>query len=391
MTIHLHANAMLIDTDPNGRHVERIRAGTLAGSRFSVVARSYVIAAGGIENARLLLVSDGAAPRGVGNDRDQVGRHFMEHPRFRGGVMLPTDPERGIGFYGAHRVGDSTVQGYLQLTTDAARREGLSDVYMRLSPIYDPAIAAALDSVAAETANQLLDRVKDPGELVNELDDVGRDLALLAADLMTWQQAVIPGGPLVVPLPEVLAEVVRRAAAGDLETALPLIFGDAATAGLSKLVGGLPLLGIGLLTAIDQVPNPESRITLSQDRDAMGMRRAQLDWQLTDLDRYSVVRTLELLGAELARIGLGRLRIDVDDDTSSWPDDLAGGWHHMGTTRMSDDPSRGVVDRDCRVHEMDNLYIAGSSVFTTAGSGTPTMTLVALALRLADNLRESLR
>ncbi len=215
-------------------------------------------------------------------------------------------------------------------------------------------------------------------------------MALLAADLMSWQEATIPGGPLAVPLPEVVGEVARRVAAGQAESALPLVFGDIATAGVDKLAGGLPLLGIGLLTAIEQVPNPDSRVSLANERDAMGMRRVQLDWRLTDLDKHSVVRTLELLGAELGRTGLGRLRIDVDDDSNTWPEDLAGGWHHMGTTRMSDDPSRGVVDRDCRVHGVDNLYVAGSSVFTTAGTGTPTMTLVALSLRLTDHLREAL-
>jgi choline dehydrogenase-like flavoprotein len=80
----------------------------------------------------------------------------------------------------------------------------------------------------------------------------------------------------------------------------------------------------------------------------------------------------------------------VDPDSSELPRDVAGGWHHMGTTRMSDDPKRGVVDADCRVHGLSNLFVAGSSVFPTAGSGTPTLTLVALALRLADTLRRSL-
>jgi choline dehydrogenase-like flavoprotein len=113
----------------------------------------------------------------------------------------------------------------------------------------------------------------------------------------------------------------------------------------------------------------------------------RLDWRLTPLDRRSVRRTLEIFGAELGRTGLGRLRIILDDDEGVWPEDLAGGWHHMGTTRMSDDPRQGVVDRDARVHGMTNLYLAGSSVFPTPGTGTPTMMIVALAMRLADHLK----
>ncbi len=98
---------------------------------------------------------------------------------------------------------------------------------------------------------------------------------------------------------------------------------------------------------------------------------------------------LEIVAAEFGRAGLGRVQITFEETARDWPADLAGGWHHMGTTRMSDDPRTGVVDRDCRVHGFANLYVAGSSVFPTPGSGTPTMTIVALALRLADHLKEA--
>jgi choline dehydrogenase-like flavoprotein len=136
------------------------------------------------------------------------------------------------------------------------------------------------------------------------------------------------------------------------------------------------------------VPNPDSRVSLTRERDALGIPRVQLDWRLTRQDKDSVIRTLEITGAALAGAGLGRLKMLVDD-SAEWPSDLAGGWHHMGTTRMSDSPREGVVDRDCRVHGMSNLFVAGSSVFPTAGSGTPTMTIVALALRLSDHLRRT--
>ena len=121
------------------------------------------------------------------------------------------------------------------------------------------------------------------------------------------------------------------------------------------------------------------------------MRRVKLDWRLAELDKRSALRTMEILGAELGRAGLGRLRLDVSESDAGWPADTAGGWHHMGTTRMSDDPKLGVVERNCRVHGLSNLYVAGSSVFPTAGSGTPTLTLIALALRLADHLKAAFR
>lgn len=390
VTVHLHANAISIDTDQGSKHVERIRATTLAGNRFSVTARAYVIATGGLENARLLLASDAVRPDGVGNDHGLVGRYFAEHPRFRAGVILPADPRLRIGFYDSQEVGDAILQGYLTLTTAAARQERLTDVQIRLNPIYDPAIQMALDASDVGAARDLEERLGKRSELGESIGQIGQDLAAITADLMTWQQDVIAGGPLAVPLPEVVEEVVGRAASGNIEAAMPLVFGDLATAGFGQLAGGLPLDGIWLSTRIEQTPNPDSRVSLTEERDAFGMRRIQLDWQLTELDKRSVVRTLELLGAELGRTGLGRLRVEIDADPTSWPADLAGGWHHMGTTRMHDDPTRGVVDGSCRVHGMDNLYVAGSSVFTTAGSGTPTMTIVALALRLVDHLRGQL-
>ena len=88
-------------------------------------------------------------------------------------------------------------------------------------------------------------------------------------------------------------------------------------------------------------------------------------------------------------MALGRLQLQFEEDDLDWPDSPAGVCHHMGTTRMHDSPKRGVVDADCRVHGLANLYAAGSSVFPTSGSANPTLTIVALALRLADSIRRS--
>jgi choline dehydrogenase-like flavoprotein len=89
---------------------------------------------------------------------------------------------------------------------------------------------------------------------------------------------------------------------------------------------------------------------------------------------------------DLRARGLGRIVAPSED----WQDNMIGGPHHMGSTRMSSDPRQGVVDANCRVHSVDNLYVAGSSVFTTSGYANPTFTLVTLALRLADTLRKRL-
>jgi choline dehydrogenase-like flavoprotein len=123
------------------------------------------------------------------------------------------------------------------------------------------------------------------------------------------------------------------------------------------------------------------------------MPRPRLDWRLTPLDRHSFRSFYDVLGRELGQIGVGRVRMNdwVASGGESWPSSLGGGWHHMGTTRMHTDPRQGVVDPSCRVHGVGNLSIAGASVFPTAGSANPTLTLVALSLRLSDRLKSTLR
>ena len=140
----------------------------------------------------------------------------------------------------------------------------------------------------------------------------------------------------------------------------------------------------------EQAPNPDSRITLSNERNALGGRLPILDWRLTELDKRSFYAPAKLLGAELARLGIGLFRIEpwLLDGANTWSPNLVGGYHHMGTTRMAEDERQGVVDSTCKVHNVDNLYVAGSSVFPTSGNINPTLPLVALALRLADHLKQ---
>lgn len=138
----------------------------------------------------------------------------------------------------------------------------------------------------------------------------------------------------------------------------------------------------------EQSPRAESRVTLSETEvDALGVPRVELNWQVHDDDLASYAKGIELLGAELGAAGIGRAHVPLNDEGRlEWS--LQPGSHHMGTTRMSSDAATGVVDADCRAHDLDNLFIAGSSVFPTSGSANPTLTIVALAVRLADHLRE---
>jgi choline dehydrogenase-like flavoprotein len=342
VTTYLHANATRVETDEGGRTATSVRVATLSGNRFSVSARVFVVAAGAVENARLLLVSSDRHSSGLGNQNGLVGRFFLEHPRFVAGLIVPSTPHPNLGFYEDHRVGGALIRGYLASSKDFQFAEGLMDLQIRLDLGY--------------------------GDAPEDASGFARHVMTLAADLESWQEIAIPGAPVPVPYLEVIREAVSSP--GDTYT---------------YLRGQLET--IALSTRIEQAPNPDSRVLLVRERDQLGMQRVALDWRLSEVDRRNVRRTLEVLGAEVGRAGIGRLRILFDEGGPGWPDDLAGGPHHMGTTRMSDDPKQGVVDRNCRVHGMSNLFIGGSSVFPTAGGATPTLTLVALAIRLAERLK----
>lgn len=168
---------------------------------------------------------------------------------------------------------------------------------------------------------------------------------------------------------------------------------DSEGAGVGSLMEQLGSVPAGrkfaLFLRAEQPPNPNSRVRLSRERDALGMPRIELDWQVQRSLDASVRDAVWGLATSLGEQSVGRVLSYLHRDEkpkNAWPT-LWGGHHHIGTTRMSEDPRYGVVDRNCRVHDIDNLYCAGSSTFSTAGYANPTLTVCALARRLADHLR----
>jgi choline dehydrogenase-like flavoprotein len=160
------------------------------------------------------------------------------------------------------------------------------------------------------------------------------------------------------------------------------------------LLHKLGLRDVALLVRAEQAPNPESRVVLTDRTDPLGLPRLALDWRMTELDVRSVAALVKALDAELRRLGLGRVEIApwLSDPAGGWRTDPLisahpiGGYHHMGTTRMSDDPRSGVTDAFGRVHGVANLHIVGSSVFPTSSWANPTLTIAALALRTAQRV-----
>jgi choline dehydrogenase-like flavoprotein len=299
-----------------------------------------VLAAGGIENPRLLLSSNTVQTEGLGNGHDLVGRFFTDHNSCKVGTIVPTDPGIAIGFYYKQPVVGGRIFAHLSMSEAAQRRERICPVTFALLPRPEPEYTSDA-FVSFRSVGRDVKNLRFPA-------DLGRHIANIAGDLGS--------------LAELAVDTARY--------------------------GQVPIETIDVVVATVPAPNPDSRVLLSDERDALGLRRVDLDWRLTPLDKQTVRRSTELLAAEIARAGIGRMQTIVDDDDLHWPEDNKGGFHHVCTTRMAADPAMGVVDADCKVHGIDNLWIAGSSVFSTPGIGTPTFMLVALALRLADHLKE---
>lgn len=145
---------------------------------------------------------------------------------------------------------------------------------------------------------------------------------------------------------------------------------------------------LSLYCLVEQTPDPSSRVTLAEKTDALGMPFLRIDWRIGELERRSVMRLNELIVLELRRVGLLKhFRNNHLLQGINWRSEFIDRAHPSGTTRMSDSPKQGVVDRNCKMHEVEGLYIAGSSVFPTAGHANPTLLIVALAIRLADWLK----
>jgi choline dehydrogenase-like flavoprotein len=162
---------------------------------------------------------------------------------------------------------------------------------------------------------------------------------------------------------------------------------DTACFGLARLLQPRPLITeVKIQTIVEAEPNRDSRVTLSAQKDLLGMNRVKVDWQLTELVKRTFDRTVAHIAADLRRGGVADVTLDEPLEGRPWPAQLEGTWHHMGTTRMHDSEKQGVVDRNLKIHGMSNLYVAGSSVFPTVGANFPTITIAALTLRLASHL-----
>jgi choline dehydrogenase-like flavoprotein len=340
----LNANVVSIDPTPDGRKIDGVKVATLSGNRFSVRAGVYVLATGGVENARVMLASGPKGGIGIGNEHGNVGRYFIDHiyPSPTAEFYPSESSAKKFRLYALSKIAGGRVFNHVGTPDDFLERERMNDSYIALRPQLDEDYVDASEAEGVEALNEMLDSISQ-GKFPDRLGKKAIDL-LSDAD-------------------------------------------DVALSLFRKLYyGKIPITHYDCMVRVDPTPMRESRISLAEELDPLGMPRARLTWAVHQNDRVNVRRLVEKFGEEVARLGVGRVKVLFDPD-KEFPEDTGIGWHHMGTTRMSEDPRNGVVDKNCKVHSIDNLYVAGSSVFATSGSGTPTMTIVALALRLSDHLK----
>jgi len=331
----LHANTVKIETDATATRVEAIHVRTLTGRTGSVRARYFVLACGGMENARLLLQTRDVTPTGLGNGSDALGRFFMQHPERAVAEIVTDAPQALVRAFDRRQSEVGAIRAHMTCAAPLRERFRLLNAGFDINVIRDfGAGYTALHEVGGDIKHGHW-----PSSLDKKLWTVLTDLGGVAGDLY-------------------------KSARGEVSS-------------------------LELLAHAEQTPNPDSRITLTSECDALGMPKLKVDWRLTRDDKRSMLESTLRIGEELARLKLGRIKVEewllAGEDV--WPSWIWSGCHHMGTTRMSNDPALGVVDRDCRVHSVANLYVAGSSVFPTGGYVTPTFTIVALALRMADHIK----
>jgi len=322
VTVYLNANVTELKLKPDRRALERLDLACLDGKRMTASGRAYVLATGGIENARLLLASNSVAAEGVGNGADLVGRHFQGHvtywvdDRQRGlasGVYL-SGTDHDMALYTAGSKGGAHCVFAPTLAGQKARRAGNATITLTPSR---PAGATA-------------------------------DLELKA-------------------LQQLAANLDRGAAPAGADRQLSCFF------------------------MTEHMPNPQSRVSLGDTSDALGMPRVKLEWAWSEADWKSLESSVAAFGQALGEAGLGRVVFPAERSSFLAMAAASPSRHHMGTTRMHRDPAKGVVDADSRVHGVSNLYVAGSSVFPTSGIGNPTLTLLAMTLRLSDHLKTRIR
>ncbi len=315
VSVYLHSNVLELTSNKAGSHVTDVKVQCIDGPKYKVNAKTFIMAAGGLENARLMLLSDKSVSQGLGNSNDLVGRFYTDHLMILPLMNISFSQEAlNLDLYFSnkgHKLNGNLMYGVLAASEELTRQEKLTRFRLHLHdnpPVYRGE--------------------KGIGNIFSGIDH-GKE----------------------------------NSTGEDKSVAVHMI--------------------------MEPIPNPENRVMLTDKKDFLGQRKITVNWELSETELANAYRIAEIAALEFSRMGYGRGYAPIFKNANKWPDFFRPGQHHCGTTRMSDNPTTGVVDKQCRVFDVDNLYVAGSSVFPTIGHTNPTLNLVALALRLADHLKKS--
>jgi choline dehydrogenase-like flavoprotein len=350
--IFLNAPVVDIEAGESGREVTRLVIRGRHGGELRCRARTFVLAGGGVENARLLLVSRSRYADGLGNGRDQVGRYFMDHPYFCSAVC---------DLDGVARIWpDSTVEEYARIhSKESVRVIQFDEAWLRRNELLNCGVMF----IGRSRYKAHEDYLSEPVDNLHSLMEL---VAEGVAGYGETRRLMLGSGRGVV---RIAAAYARALFPRQREQVLAVA-----------------------RTTLEPVPNPDSRVRLTARTDHLGVPLPEIDWRMGEQELDTLTRMHVALAAAMRQAGLAppELRL-ARSAATGWPAPLQGGRHHIGTTRMHKDPSKGVVDGNCRVHGLENLFIAGSSVFPTASYVNPTLTILALAIRLGDHLKRHSR
>ena len=313
VTVYLYSNVLELNANESASRVTSAEVACIDGPRYRVKAKYFVLAAGGMENPRIMLLSDKSSPNGLGNSNGLVGKFYTDHILIRPALdvsLSRTDLDFRL-YTHQHKINGGRVFAIMTVPDELTRAEKLTRFRFHLfniRPTYGHNIGGVFSSI-------------DESPEVNKLEK----------EFGTYVQVHM---------------------------------------------------------AMESIPNPDNFVRLSDKKDFFDQRKIEVNWQVSEAELRNAHRAIELCALEFARMGYGRGYSQLLENPNEWPAGFQSGKHHCGTTRMSNSPDQGVVDKNCKVFDMDNLYVTGSSVFPTTGHTNPTLNLIALAIRLSDHLKE---
>jgi len=371
--ILLESTCVSLLSGDSGRSAQAVECITDSGNRFTIFPKYIVVAAGALESVRLLAASNGVFPGGLANSSGLLGRYYMSHLEGTLG-RLQVAPGRRVTWDFVRTPDGVYAKHHIRLSDELQRLHQLRNMIFRLhhaNPM-DPRHGHPVLSLMYVAKRFLLPEYRRKITTV-ELDAL--EQLPNGRELFARHVANIVRGPL--PLISFLSSWLYKRHARYRR--VPYV-------ALHSKSGAYPLD-----YNAEQTPLRDSRILLVGDKDRFGVPKLRIDWRVCPEDTESIAASYRHMRSVFSNTKVAAITYDDDTLNESVRQASAVGGHHIGTARMSDDPRQGVVNPQCRTHDVENLYIAGSAVFPTSGSANPTLTIVALAIRIADHLKTSLR